>query len=236
LKNQRLNLANLHPRHFWSTESGLTALLFSTLVYLIVLMTLSDFSFGSVVTRLFFSLIVVAGVLTTFKRKWVHTVAIVLAVVILTVNVVEEIRPGRSLAMLNASLSLMYVGLLLATLVLQVFRAGPVTLHRISGAIVVYLLLGALWALLYQLLFLSIPQAFRFPEDFTAGHPDALLRHFMYFSFITLTTTGYGDITPVHPVARLLVMFQALAGQLYLAITLARLVSLEIMHRHEKPK
>jgi hypothetical protein len=231
-----MKLAKLSPRYFWSTESGLTALLVFTLVYLIVLMTLSDFSFGSLVTRLFFSFIVVAGVLTTFKQKWLHGVAIALAVAILTVNVVEELRPGRIVAILNTCFSLIYVGLLVATLIIQVFREGPVTGHRISGAIVVYLLMGALWGLLYQLVALSIPQAFRLPEEFIRNHPDALLRQLSYFSFITLTTTGYGDITPVHPVARLLVMLQALTGQLYLAITLARLVSLEIMHRHEKPR
>jgi voltage-gated potassium channel Kch len=55
-----------------------------------------------------------------------------------------------------------------------------------------------------------------------------------YFSFITLTTTGYGDITPVYPVARLLTMFEALVGQLYPAITLARLVSLAVMHQKAK--
>jgi hypothetical protein len=227
-----MQLQKLHPQHFWSSDRGLTALLGFILVYLIVLNTLSDFSFGSLVIRLFFFLIVVAGVLGTFKRKWVHAVAIGLAVAILAVNFLEEIRPGRALAMFNTVLSLIYVGLLLATLVLQVFRAGPVTVHRISGAIVVYLLLGALWALLYQLVALAIPQAFRLPEEL-AGNPDALQRQLSYFSFITLTTTGYGDITPVHPVARLLVMLEALTGQLYLAITLARLVSLEVMHRKE---
>ena len=197
-------------------------------------MTLSEFSFGSVVARLFFSLVIVAGVLTTFKQKWLHGFAIVLAAAILALNLVEAIRPGWVVALLTAGLSLIYVGLLLATLVLQVFREGPVTGHRISGAIVVYLLLGALWALLYQMVALTIPQAFRLPEELAGGSPDALLRQLTYFSYITLTSTGYGDITPVHPVARLLAMFEALVGQLYLAITLARLVSLEVMHRQEK--
>ena len=105
--------------------------------------------------------------------------------------------------------------------------------HRLRGAIVVYLLLGAVWALPYQMVALTIPGAFRFPEDF-AGSPDALRRLLIYFSYITLTTTGYGDITPVHPVARLLVMFEAMVGQLYLAVTLARLVSLAVMPQKEK--
>jgi hypothetical protein len=230
-----MNFAKLNPRYFWSTESGLTALLVFTVVYLIVLTTLSDFSFGSVVTRVFFSLIVVAGVLTTFKQKWVHGVAIALAVAILALNVVEEIRPGRVVAIVNAGFSLLYVGLLLATLVIQVFQGGQVSGHRIAGAIVVYLLLGVVWAKLYQLAVLTMPQAFRFSEELAGSPPDALLHQLTYFSFITLTTTGYGDIIPVHPVTRLLVMFEALTGQLYLAITLARLVSLEVMHRQKKP-
>jgi hypothetical protein len=234
LRKPRMNLSKLHPRHFWSTESGLTALLVFILVYLIVLMTLSEFSFGSVVVRLFFSIVIVAGVLTTFEQKWLHGFAVVLAAAILTLSWVEEIRPGRVVALLTAGLSLIFVWLLLTTLVFQVFRAGQVTGHRISGAIVVYLLLGALWALLYQLTALIIPQAFRLPEDLAGSDPDMLQRLLMYFSFITLTSTGYGDITPVHPVARLLAMLEALVGQLYLAITLARLVSLEIMHRQEK--
>lgn len=230
-----MNLSRLNPRNFWSTESGLTALLVFTLVYLIILTTFSDFSFGSVVTRVFFSFIVVAGALTTFKQKWIHGVAIALAIAVLAINVVEEIRPGRVAAIVNAGLSLMYLGLLLATLVLQVFRGGRVSGHRIAGAIVVYLLLGVVWAKLYQMAALTIPQGFRFSEELTGSHPDTLLHQLTYFSFITLTTTGYGDITPVHPVTRLLAMFEALTGQLYLAITLARLVSLEVMHRQEKP-
>ena len=118
---------------------------------------------------------------------------------------------------------------LLIVVVLQVFGEGPVTGHRIRGAIVVYLLLGALWALLYQLMVVTIPHAFRLPEGIAIDDTNALQRLLIYFSFITLTTTGYGDITPLHPVARLLTMFEALVGQLYPAITLARLVSLAIV-------
>jgi hypothetical protein len=117
----------------------------------------------------------------------------------------------------------------------QVFGEGRVTGHRIRGAIVVYLLLGALWAFLYQVVALTIPQAFRLPEGFDGGDPDALRRIMTYYSFITLTTIGYGDITPVHPVARTLAMLEGLVGQLYPAITLARLVSLAVIHQQEKP-
>ena len=228
-----MHLSKLHPRHFWSSESGLTGLLIFFLGYLIFLFSLSDFSFGRLVARLLFSLIIIAGVVTTFKQRWLHGFAIVLAVVILALTWVEEIRPGVTLTILNAGLSLIYLGFLLAAVGVQVFGEGPVTGHRIRGAIVVYLLLGGIWALLYQVLALTIPQAFRLPEGLV-GDSDALQRLLTYFSFITLTTTGYGDITPVHPVARLLTMFEALVGQLYPAIILARLVSLAVMRQKAK--
>src|SRR5208337_1410535 len=138
-------------------------------------------------------------------------------------------------AALTTGLSLIYLGILLAVVIAQVFRDGPVTAHRIRGAIVIYLLLGVMWAFTYQVVALTIPQAFRLPEGLIAGEPDALRRELTYFSVVTLTTTGYGDITAVHPVARTLVMLEALVGQLYPAIVLAWLVSLAIMHRKEKP-
>ena len=75
-----MNLSRLHPRHFWSTESGLTGLLIFILGYFIVLNCLSEFGFGRVAARLLFSLIIVAGVLTTVKQRWLHGFAIVLAV------------------------------------------------------------------------------------------------------------------------------------------------------------
>jgi hypothetical protein len=230
-----MNPARLHPRYFWSAESGLTGLLIFFLGYLIILFSLSDFGFGRLAARLLFSLIIVAGVLTIFKQRWLHGLAILLAVAILALTWVEEIRPGVALTTLNASLSLIFMGFLLAMVAVQVFGKGPVSGHRIRGAIVVYLLLGGIWALLYQVVALSIPQAFRLPESMAGGGPDSLQRQFTYFSFITLTTIGFGDITPVHPLARLLAMFEGLVGQLYPAITLARLVSLAVMHHKEKP-
>ncbi len=231
----RMNLTKLHPRHFWSTESGLTGLLFFTLGYLIVLNSLSEFSFGRFLARLFFSFIIIAGVLATFRQRWLGLFFIFLAVASLGLNWVEELRPTVVLATLNAGLNLIYLGFLFALVVVQVFREGPVTGHRIRGAIVIYLLLGGIWAMLYQVVALTIPHAFRLPEGIAGGDADALQRLLTYFSYITLTTTGYGDITPIHPVARTLTMLEALVGQLYPAITLASLVSLAVMHQKGKP-
>ena len=105
----------------------------------------------------------------------------------------------------------------------QVFRAGSVNRHRILGAIAVYLLLGLAWGEAYSALAMVVPEAFS-----PVGPPGADPQRWLYYSFVTLTTVGYGDITPVGPLARSLAILEALTGQLYPAILLARLVALEV--------
>jgi hypothetical protein len=108
-------------------------------------------------------------------------------------------------------------------------KKGPITAYRIQGAIAVYLLLGLAWAHTYDLIeYLS-------PGAFTGTITDsARFSSWMYFSFVTLATLGYGDITPMHPVARSLAVAEAITGQLYLAILIARLVSQELYYRASK--
>ena len=90
------------------------------------------------------------------------------------------------------------------------------------GAIVLYLLLGVMSAVAYAMLDTLVPHAFDGRDDSGAGLAD-----WAYFSFVTLTTVGYGDITPVARAARSMAMLEALVGQLYPAIIIARLVSLQ---------
>jgi hypothetical protein len=99
-------------------------------------------------------------------------------------------------------------------------RAGPITLNRIMGALCVYLLLGVLWSLGFSLTEYLLPDAF----THSAGTPDDAGSAYLYYSFVTLTTLGYGDVTPVHPAARTLAYLEAVIGQLYLAVLVASLV------------
>jgi len=103
----------------------------------------------------------------------------------------------------------------------------------IRGAVAAYLLLGLTFAFAYEMITLKWPDAFTFANA-RPTMPDALISHFVYFSFVTLTTLGYGDVTPNHPIARSLVTVEALIGQLFPAILLARLVSLELLHEERR--
>jgi hypothetical protein len=125
--------------------------------------------------------------------------------------------------------------LLISVLLKQVFRDGPVTGHRIWGAIAAYLLIGVTWTFMYELIALFIPGAFSFPPSMTAppGEPEHQ-SSLTYFSYVTMATLGYGDIVPVHPAARMLAILEALTGLLFPAALLARLVSLEIIYRNER--
>src|SRR5882757_2680588 len=109
-----------------------------------------------------------------------------------------------------------------------VFATGRVTHHRIIGAILVYLSIAVTFSALFTIVGLLVPDAFSgmaFKDD------AAQASNVIYFSFVTLTSTGYGDVFPVHPVARSLCNLETIIGQLYPATLLARLVSLEIEGR-----
>ena len=104
--------------------------------------------------------------------------------------------------------------------------------ERIEAALATYLLLGFLWAGAYSVLFLLQAGSFRLPADAFPSDPSSLRRAsdygFLYFSFVTLTTLGYGDITPAAPLARALAALEAVVGQLFLAVTIARLVGMRV--------
>jgi hypothetical protein len=107
----------------------------------------------------------------------------------------------------------------------DVFAPGRVTVHRIVGAVALYLLIGVIFAGLYAILGIAVPNAF---SGLVLTDNPALASNVVYFSFVTLTSVGYGDMLPVHPIARALCNVESVIGQLYPATLLARLVSLHV--------
>ena len=107
----------------------------------------------------------------------------------------------------------------------QVLFAGNIDTNRIVGAICVYLLTGLLWALMYLLIAQAIPGAFNGIEQL-AWHEN--FADITYYSYVNLTTLGYGDISPVAPIARFLVYMEAIVGVFYMAILVASLIGVRI--------
>jgi len=101
------------------------------------------------------------------------------------------------------------------------------------GAVAAYLLIGMIWSVAYYLIALWIPGAFSIQGPIATGGGELLQSQLFYFSFVTLTTIGYGDIAAVHPIVRMLVILEGVTGQLFPAILIARLVSLQVQSKQK---
>ena len=209
---------------FWATDRGLSILL-GLLVVVIFLLPLfrPTGQLRKVVSDILLSLLLISGAVSVAGRRSTFLLISGVATVALLVRWLSWLTPSYFLEQARSVSLVASLGLLSMIVLAQVFRRGPVTMHRVQGAIAVYLLLGLTWASAYELVALVEPGAFSGSGvEVTTSEP------WLYFSFVTLTTVGYGDVTPVYAVARSLATFEALIGQLYPAILLARLVSLEV--------
>ena len=121
---------------------------------------------------------------------------------------------------LGAILQVIFWTYVLVVILFHLLRAREVTADTIMGAACVYFLIGFAWAFIFYVLESFSPGAFSFPRtDANPGFND-----FIYFSFVTLATLGFGDITPVSNPARSLTILEAVLGQLFVAITISILV------------
>ncbi|MCP4200869.1 MAG: two pore domain potassium channel family protein [bacterium] len=140
-------------------------------------------------------------------------------------------EPQGSAPLVATMLGLAFLIFTTVVVFTSVLRSGPVTGDKIAGAIAVYLLLGLIWALLYGLVAIIDPASFRLPADlvFDTGIPGSEYA-FIYYSFVTLTTLGYGEISPANHWSQTFAWMEAVTGQLFLAILIARMVGLHIAH------
>lgn len=158
------------------------------------------------------------------KRKHRGVALIMVAAAILTDLVDVLLRTALSSWASNIATAI-FVGYAVVAILLYLARQEEVTADMIMAAASEYVLIGILFGLMYQLTEIA------YPGSFTFSTADTNRPGFFYFSFITLTTTGYGDVIPLSLQARSLASLQALTGQLYIAITVARLVGLYTISR-----
>lgn len=146
--------------------------------------------------------------------------------------------PETSSGLAGLVLATLLLGFVAGTLAGRIFRGGVVSWEKISGAVCVYMLMGFAWSTTFLICEerLQEPSAFQGIEYSTeseeqrveAAERDFLRQQLTYFSFVTLTTLGYGDITPTHPITRMLATLEAIVGQLFLVIMVARLVAMQV--------
>ena len=214
-------------------DGGLTA--FLVLLFLaLFLAPMIDSGPVRLLTTLLFSLLLFAGAITMSRRAKTRFFAGLMAFVAIALRWMTHIVPTPLIQRMSGLATLFFLILLTVVVLTRVFKDDrPVTAHRIMGAIAAYLLFAITWAIIYSLLDQTLPQAFN--NSVAGGKFDPERQGALtYYSFITLTTVGYGDMTPTHDVSRMFAVMEALLGQLYPATLLARLVSLEVSHRSSK--
>jgi hypothetical protein len=216
---------------FWTEERSLTVMLVLLVLHLFILTPVRLLSQAfHIISVLIFALALLAGIIALARRRTLRWIWIVVVAGAILFKFFELVAETPWLIIGDTILTFLSLSGMLYVLFLQVSRDGPVTAHRIRGAIALYLLIAMFFAFLYSLAEELAPGAFNMPGDWSRAASTSG-EVFYYFSIVTLTTVGYGDISAVHPLVRSLVMLEALIGQLYPAILLARLVSLEIETR-----
>jgi hypothetical protein len=214
-------------------EPGLTALLMIEATLIFIAVPLSGMGLlPRPVVPLMFLLLVIAILVVTSRSHFAAALVVVAVALSPFGAFVRDEHPSLLTEWLSAGGRLLALAALSWVIARAIFGAGRVTPHRVQGAIVLYLNFALIFFVLYRLLDALVSHAFAgLPEDGTENGAGSAL---LYFSFATLTTVGYGDITPLHPLARNLANLEAVIGQLYPATLLARLVSLEIAQRRPK--
>ena len=219
---------------FWWGDTGLSSLLL-LLLLAFMLAPLLESGLGKILASLFMSLLMLSGVATVSDKRLPRMGAGAVALVSIILTWLKHFNPeSRPLQLGSTAVTLCYLVLLTVVVMRHVYQDGPVTSSRVQGAIAAYILVGLTWAMIYRLFELQLPGSLSTPSITLGQTPHDREEELTYFSFVTLTTLGYGDIVPLHPSARMFVVIEALIGQLFPATLLARLVSLETSNRGQK--
>jgi len=170
-------------------------------------------------------LIAILGVLAASAKGIMRWVIIVMFVARFLLFLTIRYQLGLPADLLSFSAPLFYLAVIIA-IAQKIFTSQHVTYRTIEGAVVVYLGIGLVFASIFMNMVKADPAAI----SNISPSINTRLGDIFYFSFSTLTTIGYGDAVPVHPMARSLANLESICGQLFLAVVIARLVGLHVVH------
>lgn len=216
------------PATSWIETGGMSALLalLAITIFVVPLIAAPISDRGRSLMELCYVLLLLGGAWAVSAHRRAAVALAILAIATLAVAWLPLPWPEASRALVHQVGSLLATMLLAVMVGIHVFSAGRITTDRIMGAVALYLLLGLVFGTAFEVAVQVDPKAFTGAVDPAQG-----VTRWFYFSFVTLTTVGYGDITPVARSVRTLAVAEAMVGQLYPAIILARLVTLETSTR-----
>jgi len=189
--------------------------------------------FAPRVLGILFLAILISSVSSISSSRRSVAAAAFLAVFSFACFVAIQFTEGLIFHALTAASFALFFALVTVVVIQHILNTREVTTDTILGAICAYLLLGMVWAMAFSLIEVLAPGSFLHGgQPLVATFPEArqpALPRFIYYSFVTLTTLGYGDITPGSSPAAAFSSLEAVTGQLYIAVLIARLVALHIV-------
>lgn len=231
--NSAVRRRHVHELRERLGDSLLTLLTIMLLILLFVLGPLQAAGLASAhYFGILFGIVLLAAVFIVSGSK-IAVAGILAALGLVIAATIFRLRQPSTLDVYLEALAWLLAGVTLAVVTARaVFAEGEVNFHRVIGAVLLYLTIGLIFVSLYGFVEVSIPNSFNglppLRDDLTVSG------NLIYFSFTTLTSVGYGDIVPVHPIGRSLANIEAIIGQLYPATLLARLVTLELESRNKR--
>ena len=209
-------------------EARYLTLLISLLLLVVMTPFVETLRYGLVLMSMAGAIVIVSGTYAVSERRRLFVVTLIVAAAAVATTCLLVVLEREWIVVASDGLLLLLLGLFSVGVLGDVLRRGRISANKIYGAICVYLLIGAAWGLAYTIMELINPGSF---SGLDTGNFDYVARamQMRYFSFATMTTLGFGDILPRSPVARTLSMLEAVMGQIYLTVLIARLVGLHIV-------
>ncbi len=200
-------------------------LLLTLLLFLLLSPFLEGHPIGDLVLIFSLYILLVASIVQLSAKRGLMFVCVPLVVASMVLILVSHFYSSLFFRAINFALLALIFGIVSIGLFLYLGRTGSITSGRIYGSVSLYLILAMFWFAVYNLINVLRPHSF-----LEVGSGNSAIAHipratFLYFSLVTLTTLGYGDIVPISPPARIFAAMEAATGVLYIAITVARLVA-----------
>jgi len=191
---------------------------------------------GTFILDIVFLVILLTSIFAISERKKIFIISLLLALTAFGATVLNYSLMTVSLSLVAVSAYGLFFVVMAIAILFTIIKTKKVTTETIYASICVYLLLGIVWMMLFSAIEIIEPGSFLsggLPVFDSHGDPvkQNVFANFIYYSFVTITTLGYGDIIPVSPQARALSALEAVVGQLYIAVLIAALVGMHIVSR-----
>lgn len=189
-----------------------------------------DSNFSEEIFLGIFTIIIMSGLYVVHRTSKAFKGFLVLGIASFLLNAMSYPLPDPAWDVAAILINLVFVGAVIVFAIRHIFSNEQVNFDVLLESASIYLLLGILFSFAFTLVDYLVPHSFNgLSEDHVRG-TSALFSSFLYYSFVTLTTLGYGDITPLSQLARALSIIEAIAAQLFVTIFIARLVGLHLNH------